>query len=827
MKRILCVLIITSILIGTINIAVCADIIILNDYSENKISSDLYEKMQSVKKLKVCIWYSDINYDIVEKNIKKKLGFTKRDLEFNSPNLSPNEFDSLIEANKNPYESSAISNGILSDYLEENGETIKLEQLATNAYISNERSIAKAMYMEASNQIMQKHSINDNDIIFNSRYAPMIIAELSPDDIIALSQDSDVLSIEYFDDVSLVSNDESYEYDYSWGDIDTYMSTTGIVKLRNASKLTGKNVRVGMVEGGGIAPHEDLAEARFINVTVSDFDRHATNTARILAGAKGVATNALLFNYPITDLFASNQCMNAIESLLDDNVQVINLSMSFPMKDYSNETEYSEIERWIDHIAKMHNVLVVAAVGNTGNNSEHTGIIHQFGKAYNILTVGAYDNKETSNISDDVLYAYSSYDELGGCKKPDIVAGANLLAGGTSSAAPVVTGTVALMLELKPSLAAYPEAIKAILMASCQYKAKPANGNAELMSSGLTDKQGAGVFNPYLALCITAAGNYETAVLKCSPETIEQNILFYQPEYSASGMNISLAWIKNNTVNSCKGGAINNKDIADLDLYLYKNDSNNVLAKSINTTSSTEMLYYTGLDKNNFGYKICIRCFDYAKNDEIRYAYAWCTNNERYQNVGEGNGAYYLKNIYTNKYLTLNQNTSDYRLSPFSGSHNQIFLVNRDEYSNTFVIKNAFENKSGLSYGNNLILRSDDDISELKFIKAASGDLSIHLSISSRYCLKEINETTLTWNSNISSDKGSELWRLEKISYKLGDIDTNYIIDTEDSILILQAASKQITLNNMQNFLADVDNDGSVTVSDAQEILKIIAKLDD
>ena len=468
MKRILCVLIITSILIGTINIAVCADIIILNDYSENKISSDLYEKMQSVKKLKVCIWYSDINYDIVEKNIKKKLGFTKRDLEFNSPNLSPNEFDSLIEANKNPYESSAISNGILSDYLEENGETIKLEQLATNAYISNERSIAKAMYMEASNQIMQKHSINDNDIIFNSRYAPMIIAELSPDDIIALSQDSDVLSIEYFDDVSLVSNDESYEYDYSWGDIDTYMSTTGIVKLRNASKLTGKNVRVGMVEGGGIAPHEDLAEARFINVTVSDFDRHATNTARILAGAKGVATNALLFNYPITDLFASNQCMNAIESLLDDNVQVINLSMSFPMKDYSNETEYSEIERWIDHIAKMHNVLVVAAVGNTGNNSEHTGIIHQFGKAYNILTVGAYDNKETSNISDDVLYAYSSYDELGGCKKPDIVAGANLLAGGTSSAAPVVTGTVALMLELKPSLAAYPEAIKAILMASCQ-----------------------------------------------------------------------------------------------------------------------------------------------------------------------------------------------------------------------------------------------------------------------------------------------------------------------------------------------------------------------
>ena len=126
-----------------------------------------------------------------------------------------------------------------------------------------------------------------------------------------------------------------------------------------------------------------------------------------------------------------------------------------------------------------------------------------------------------------------------------------------------------------------------------------------------------------------------------------------------------------------------------------------------------------------------------------------------------------------------------------------------------------------------MILRSDDDISELKFIKAASGDLSIHLSISSRYCLKEINETTLTWNSNISSDKGSELWRLEKISYKLGDIDTNYIIDTEDSILILQAASKQITLNNMQNFLADVDNDGSVTVSDAQEILKIIAKLDD
>ena len=102
---------------------------------------------------------------------------------------------------------------------------------------------------------------------------------------------------------------------------------------------------------------------------------------------------------------------------------------------------------------------------------------------------------------------------------------------------------------------------------------------------------------------------------------------------------------------------------------------------------------------------------------------------------------------------------------------------------------------------------------------------AIGLSVGIGYYLKEVNDTTLTWNYFISADKGSELWRLEKISYKSGDIDTNYIVNADDAQLILQASAKLITLNNMQSFLADIDGDGFITATDAQKLLQIIAQV--
>jgi hypothetical protein len=163
--------------------------------------------------------------------------------------------------------------------------------------------------------------------------------------------------------------------------------------------------------------------------------------------------------------------------------------------------------------------VVVTAAGNMGKNAlgqlQYGGITAP-GNAPWVLTVGASSTQGTPARSDDVMANYSSRGptKIDFSAKPDLVApgtgtislaapgsefyinkSASLVSGllatafkpylalsGTSMAAPVVSGTVALMLQANPSLT--PNAVKAIL----QYTAQTYPGY-----NGLTE--GAGFLN--------------------------------------------------------------------------------------------------------------------------------------------------------------------------------------------------------------------------------------------------------------------------------------------------------------------------------------------
>src|SRR6185503_5033098 len=164
-------------------------------------------------------------------------------------------------------------------------------------------------------------------------------------------------------------------------------------------------------------------------------------------------------------------------------------------------------------------ITVVAAAGNLGKNAAgqlQWGGITAPGNAPWVLTVGASSTMGTDTRSDDQLGAYSSSGptHIDFAAKPDLVApgtgtvslavpgstlyvtkAAYLLSGklglgskpylalsGTSMAAPVVSGTVALMLQANPKLT--PNLIKAIL----QYTAQQYPGYNSL-------RQGAGFLN--------------------------------------------------------------------------------------------------------------------------------------------------------------------------------------------------------------------------------------------------------------------------------------------------------------------------------------------
>ncbi len=181
-------------------------------------------------------------------------------------------------------------------------------------------------------------------------------------------------------------------------------------------------------------------------------------------------------------------------------------------------------------------ITVVAAAGNNGRSAEGNtqyGGITSPGNAPWVLTVGASSHMGTPDRADDTIAAFTSRGPtaLDHRAKPDVVApgigieslstpgstlystaAAYLLPGtritpelpylslsGTSMSAPVVSGTVALMLQANPTLT--PNAVKAIL----QYSAEVNTSYDPLTEgAGLVNARGAVELSNYLAHASTS-----------------------------------------------------------------------------------------------------------------------------------------------------------------------------------------------------------------------------------------------------------------------------------------------------------------------------------
>ena len=151
-------------------------------------------------------------------------------------------------------------------------------------------------------------------------------------------------------------------------------------------------------------------------------------------------------------------------------------------------------------------IVVVVAAGNTGNSAIAAPANDPF-----VITVGASDDRGTPASADDKVAAWSSCGTtIDQFAKPDLVApGVNLVAplpvpnsflavkypgnviagtsgesyfrmSGTSVAAPVVSGVVALLLQAQPNLT--PDQVKYRLMATTRLLANPTCSGAGLVN---------------------------------------------------------------------------------------------------------------------------------------------------------------------------------------------------------------------------------------------------------------------------------------------------------------------------------------------------------
>jgi serine protease AprX len=281
--------------------------------------------------------------------------------------------------------------------------------------------------------------------------------------------------------------------------------------------LDGSGVAVAIVDSGVVNWHDDLGTGTvvhfvdFVNDLLLPHDDfgHGTHVAGIIAGngydsgglRQGVAPGARLVVLKVLDETGNGHISNviaaidyAIEHSARFNIRVINLSVAAGVHEsYKTDPLALAAKRAVDA-----GIVVVTAAGNLGRSAKgavQAGGITSPGNAPWVLTVGAADDQGTPARSDDTLAPFSSRGptHIDGLLKPDIVApgvGVESLADpnstlyavnpearlpgsvqtatmpylrltGTSMAAPVVAGTVALMLEANPNLT--PNLVKAIL----------------------------------------------------------------------------------------------------------------------------------------------------------------------------------------------------------------------------------------------------------------------------------------------------------------------------------------------------------------------------
>lgn len=249
--------------------------------------------------------------------------------------------------------------------------------------------------------------------------------------------------------------------------------------------ITGKGVRVALLEfGGRVASNNPYLQGIVQDTTyISPFPiYHTTNVAGILRSThpqfRGIASGVLLWiggseQGQIDQLQARSTAAAAW------GAQIFNLSFG---GDSSGKVE--GLARFYDDMVINRRRTIVVAGGNYGApdcTQGTSGNVATPALAYNVISVGSFDDQNTRNWGDDKMYRCSSWrnpiSTHSDRQKPEVVApGTGIMStitskpwigatgAGTSFSAPIVTGIAALMIQRDRTIASFPEAIKAILM---------------------------------------------------------------------------------------------------------------------------------------------------------------------------------------------------------------------------------------------------------------------------------------------------------------------------------------------------------------------------
>jgi serine protease AprX len=309
------------------------------------------------------------------------------------------------------------------------------------------------------------------------------------------------------------------------GSLERTGATIGSTWVRETLGLDGSGVTVAIIDSGVTNWHDDLGSGKvvrfvdFVNFQSTPYDDygHGTHVAGIIAGnghdsggrRSGIAPGASLVVEKVLDATGQGYISNVIAAVdyaianKDAlHIRIINLSVAAGVyESYTTDPLTLAAKRAVEA-----GIVVVSAAGNLGKDrfgQTQYGAIGAPGNAPWVITVGASSHNGTIDRSDDTVATFSSRGPtaMDFLAKPDIIApgvgiesladaGSTLFAAkptarlwgtvstvtepylslsGTSMASPVISGTIALMLQADPALT--PNLVKAVLQYTAENKA--------------------------------------------------------------------------------------------------------------------------------------------------------------------------------------------------------------------------------------------------------------------------------------------------------------------------------------------------------------------
>lgn len=584
----------------------------VNAYSDKtnekcKFSSELIyhmDKNDKMSRIPVWIWFNDINQNELLQEFESETGLTLNDIEFDFFSNNAFRVDS-DEKTKFEY---------VTKYLSETTSERSAEKDLTRKYLKSKRSNMAEAYKEYNGNIIKKLNIKEKDIAFQSSLTSSVLANLSVDEIKKIAESEFVESIDYYDDDEAGNNPP----------VNTRTNereTMRVDEVQEITGLSGDGINVIVFDHGWVRPEVDY----FNDIDISKVHTVYHHQIYDPTNSSNLYTPNEISSHPnliasTLQQFASDVNIYSVGygeyddvewTILNCDIDIINGSINLGTSDtYNNDAA----AKWMDAIISTYSIPFVASAGNSETWQPHgwPNVISP-ASGYNSIAVGAYSFYSNPNRMHNFRYnPIDSTEQVN--YKPDIV----VASPSTSESSPMVTGIIAMMIQLKPSLAANPELIKAILMASCQRKVESTyNAPIEVMYDGLTQRQGAGAIDAYNAISIVLHGTY--GINNISTGSLDVKNL--NTSFENTNVNVSMTWLKKNT--NTMHGYTNVGNAEELELEIL--DGDNIICSSDCKNTCKQMAYFSISDEDDYLIRVKKVSND---NENTRFAYAWSTDNE-------------------------------------------------------------------------------------------------------------------------------------------------------------------------------------------------------